>query len=217
MSLLHFKNFGGENALKKTWFETKIINILAPNVLKDCVFQYFCALILIFFLIFHHENVRSHAWPFTWAGMIFFARFWCFLAWKYVVFMTKNSVFTWFFRSKRIKALCFLIIFAWFFELEKKFRKIRFRECRWSFLTRFFLWKYMILERKSMVFQQLCEPRCIPGTWFLVLFLYFFSSEKMHEHETAILYVNRDFAAKKFGVKNRVFGCSRWTLRSQRY
>ena len=40
-------------------------------------------------------------------------------------------------------------------------------------------------------------------------FLYFFSPEKMHEHETAILYVNRDFGPKNFGVKNRVFGCSR--------
>ena len=110
---------------------------MPPNVLKDCVFQHFCALILIFFLIFHHENVRSHAWPFAWAGMIFFARFWCFLAWKYVVFMTKNSVFTWFFRSKRIKALCFFIIFAWFFEWEKKFRRNRSRECRWRFSTQF--------------------------------------------------------------------------------
>ena len=122
--------------------------------IKGLCFSTFLCVNFDFFLIFHHENVRSHAWPFAWAGMIFFARFWCFFAWKYVVFMRKNNVFTWFFRSKRIKALCFFIIFAWFFDLEKKFMKNWFRECRWSFLTRFFLWKYMILERKRVVFEQ---------------------------------------------------------------
>ena len=47
------------------------------------------------------------------------------------------------------------------------------------------------------------------GNVIFCSFLYFFSSEKMHEHETAKLYMNRDSAPKKFGVKKRVFGCSR--------
>ena len=123
--------------------------------IKGLCFSTFLCVNFEFFLIFHHENVRSHAWPFAWAGMIFFARFWCFFAWKCIVFMRKSSDFEWFFRSKRIKALCFFIIFARFFDWEKNWEKNRFRECRWSFLTRFFLWKYMILERKIVVFQQL--------------------------------------------------------------
>ena len=151
---------------------------MAPNVLKDCVFQHFCALILIFFLIFHHENVRSHAWPFAWAGMIFFARFRCFFAWKCSVFMRKNSVFTWFFRSKRIKALCFFINFARFFEWEKKLRQNRFRECRWSFLTRFFLWKYMILERKRVVYSRFFNPLVYKERDFLFFFYTFFRLKK---------------------------------------
>ena len=64
MRSLHLENFCGENALKKHDFERKKETfqcILALNVLKDCVFQHFCVLILNFFLNFHHENVRSHA------------------------------------------------------------------------------------------------------------------------------------------------------------
>ena len=41
------------------------------------------------------------------------------------------------------------------------------------------------------------------------LFFYiFFSSEKVHEHEIAILYMNRDFGPSKNRVKKRVFWCS---------
>ena len=140
------------------------------------------------------------------------------------VFWRENTLFLWRkivflrdFSEANVLKHCVFSLFLRDFLSGKKFRQNRSQECRWSFLTRFLLWKYMILERKSMVFQQLCEPRCIPGTWFLVLFLYFFSSEKMHEHETAILYMNRDSGAKKNGVKKRVFCCSGWTLRSQRY
>ena len=141
------------------------------------------------------------------------------------VFWRENTLFLWrkivflrdFSEANVLKHCVFSLFLRDFLSGKKKLKQNRFRECRWSFLTRFFLWKYMILERKRVVFQQVFEPIGIQGTWFFVLFLYFFSLEKMHEHETAILYMNRDSAEKKNGVKKRVFGCSRWTLRSQRY
>ena len=62
----------------------------------------------------------------------------------------------------------------------------------------------MILERKIVVFQQFFNPLVYRERAFL-FFLYFFSSEKVHEHETGILYMNRDFAPKKKWSKKACF------------
>ena len=131
--------------------------------------------------------------------------------------MRKSIDFEWFFRSKRDEALCFFIIFACFFEWEKKLRQNRSRECRWSFWTRFLLWKCMILERKSMVFQQLFAPIGIPKSWFFVVFCYVFSSAKSHRDKTRSKHMIVDFGQKTFGVKKCVCFCCWWSLTSQRY
>ena len=60
-----------------------------------------------------------------------------------------------------------------------------------------------------MLFACFFEPIAIQSRYFCCVFCYVFSIEKVHEHETAVANMNRDFGKKKIGVKKRVFGCSR--------
>ena len=153
-----FGRFLWWKCIKKTWFWTKRINIsmhFGTKRIKGLCFSTFLCVNFDFFLEFSSRKCTMTCLTICRARDDFFRKILMFFAWKYVVFMRKSSVFKWFFRSKRIKALCFFIIFARFFDWEKNWEKNRFRECRWSFLTRFLLSKYMILERKRVVFQQL--------------------------------------------------------------
>ena len=105
----------------------------------------------------------------------FFSQDFDFFAWKYVVFMRKSSVFTWFFRSKRIKALCFSLFLRDFLSGKKSWDKIDSGSVDEAFSRDFCCGNTWFWNEKQWFFSSFLNPCVYRERDFLFFFYTFFS------------------------------------------